>query len=311
MSIPSQPLLQVSDLAKSFGALTAVDGVSFAIAPGEVVSIIGPNGSGKTTTINLLSGELRPDRGRIAIGETVITGRTPDAIARAGIRRTFQNGRVFGNATVEENVLVGQTPLVRASAPLARIRTLPVLRWIALIAETVLAIVGTPAQRREEADLQARVTTQLERFATRLTARRNDPAATLSYANRRRTEIARALASDPRLLLLDEPTAGMNVSETKEVMHQLLDLKAQGQTMVVVEHKLELVMTISDRVIVMDGGRIIAEGTPHEVQNDPAVIEAYLGSRRASVVARTHHIEDVIGSPVPSDPADDGQGGTR
>ena len=139
MSAATTPLVRVTDLAKSFGALAAVDGISFHVAPGEVVSIIGPNGSGKTTTINLLAGELRPDRGNVVLGRTDIAGRTPDVIARAGLRRTFQNGRVFGNATVEENVLVGQTPLVRASAPLPRLRRIPVLRWIALIVETVLA----------------------------------------------------------------------------------------------------------------------------------------------------------------------------
>lgn len=147
--------------------------------------------------------------------------------------------------------------------------------------------------------MDERVTHQLERFGDRLTPRRLHNAATLSYANRRRTEIARALVSSPRLLLLDEPTAGMNMSETAEVMEQLLALKASGQTMLLVEHKLDLVMTVSDRVVVMDSGRIIAEGTPSQVQDDPRVIEAYLGTRRASRLRKGADIEQLTeGDPL-------------
>lgn len=287
-------VLEVTALSRSFGAVKAVDSSTFHVDEGEVVSIIGPNGSGKTTTINLLSGELKPDSGSIRHRGRELAGRTSDAVARAGLRRTFQNGRVFANATVEENVLVGQAALARATAPLPRLRAIPLVRWIPLVVETLLAIVGTPAQRREEREMRERAGAQLARFGARLEPRRDHAAWTLSYANRRRTEIARALASDPEVLLLDEPTAGMNTAETKEVMHQLLDLKRAGQTMVLVEHKLDLVMTVSDRVVVMDGGRVIAEGTPAEVQTDERVIEAYLGSRRGKIAARTHDVEQAV-----------------
>ncbi|MGV8847903.1 ABC transporter ATP-binding protein, partial [Tessaracoccus sp.] len=246
-----RPVLEVLGLTKRFGSLTAVDDSTFTIGEGEVVGIIGPNGSGKSTTINLISGELGPDTGRVLLDGNDITGASPDVVAWAGARRTFQNGRVFGNATVEDNLLVGQASLVRAVHPFARLRRFSVLRWVSLVAEVGLALVPSRGRRAEAAEMDVRVTLQLERFGDRLVPRRLHNAATLSYANRRRTEIARALSSSPRLLLLDEPTAGMNTSETTEVMEQLLDLKAQGQTMLLVEHKLDLIMTVSDRVVVM------------------------------------------------------------
>jgi branched-chain amino acid transport system ATP-binding protein len=274
-----ETVLTVTDLRRTFDGVTAVDGVSFDIDPGEVVSIIGPNGSGKTTTLNLVAGLLRPDAGTIELGGSRIDHATPEQIADAGLGRTYQNGRVFGGLTVAENVEVGMHPRLTAARPFRGLLRFPVLRWVPLLAELVLALVPTPAVRRERREIAEQVDAQLRRFSERLAPRHDEPAYRLSYANRRRTEIARALAADPRLLLLDEPTAGMNPTETAEVLDQLLALKAAGQTILLVEHKLDLVMTVSDRVLVMDDGRLIAQGAPAEVRSNPAVVEAYLGRR--------------------------------
>ena len=277
-------ILSVSDLRRTFSGVTAVDSLSFDVGPGEVVSIIGPNGSGKTTTLNLISGVLRADSGTIELDGRRIERASVEQIAEAGLARTFQNGRVFAGLTVAENVEVGLHSTLTAARPLRRWSGYPLLRWIPLLAELALALVPTPAVRREREHITGEIDEQLRRFSERLTPRREDPAYTLSYANRRRTEIARALALRPRLLLLDEPTAGMNQTETAEVLRQLVALKAAGQAagqaILLVEHKLDLVMTLSDRVLVLDDGKLIAQGTPAQVRNNPAVIEAYLGRRR-------------------------------
>jgi len=273
-------LLSVHALSRHFEGLKAVDGISFSVARGEVVSIIGPNGSGKTTTLNLVTGALRPNDGTITLDGERIERADSARIAEHGIARTFQNGRVFATLSVADNIEVGLHSTLRAHRPFRRLSNVFGLRWIPLLAELYIAIVGTPASRREQAHIDEVVEAEIDRFEARLGPRRDDPAYSLSYANRRRTEIARALALAPKLLVLDEPTAGMNPSETSEVLAQLLELKAAGQTILLVEHKLDLVMRVSDRVIVMDGGRIIAEGRPDEVRRDPAVVEAYLGRRR-------------------------------
>jgi branched-chain amino acid transport system ATP-binding protein len=276
----SEPLLEVQSLERHFAGLKAVDGISFSVGRGEVVSIIGPNGSGKTTTLNLVTGTLRANGGTISLDGRRIDREDSAKIAWHGIARTFQNGRVFATLSVADNIEVGLHSTLRANRPFNSLSNTFLLRWVPLLAELYVAIFGTPASRRERKEIDAAVETEIHRFEERLGPRRDDPAYSLSYANRRRTEIARALALKPKLLVLDEPTAGMNPFETGEVLQQLLDLKAEGQAILLVEHKLDLVMSVSDRIIVMDSGRIISEGRPDKVRQDPAVIQAYLGRRR-------------------------------
>jgi len=261
--------LDVRLVSRSFGGVRAVRAVDLTVGQGEFVSIIGPNGAGKTTLFNLIGGQDVPDEGTIALDGVSIAGLAPEQIASLGLARTFQHGRVFATMSVRDNVLVGAHHRIRAARPR--------LPGLGAVAEFAAALLRPPAVVREEHALRQDAERIVAMFGDRLTPRLDQPAYSLSYANRRRVEIARALALHPRLLLLDEPTAGMNETETAEMADIIAGLKAGGQTVLLIEHKLDLVMRLSDRVIAMDDGAVIASGAPDSVRNDPAVIEAYLG----------------------------------
>lgn len=259
-------LLETKGLSKDFGGLRAIDSLDFHIEEGEIVSVIGPNGAGKTTFFNVITGFHPPDEGEIFFDGHNLAGLFPDQITKLGIARTFQTVRLFFNMTILENAMVAQHCRTRSG-----------------IISTILQL---PGFRREEQRIREKAEEALSFFGPRLTGFRFDqPAMSLSYANRRRLEIARAMATEPKLLLLDEPTAGMNPRETQEMTELIGKLRDEKHyTIIFIEHDMRVVRGVSDRVVVLDYGRKIAEGSYAEISQNERVLEAYLG-RKATQAA--------------------------
>jgi branched-chain amino acid transport system ATP-binding protein len=256
-------MLQLRGLSLAFGGLSVLQDLEIVVNKGEIVSVIGPNGAGKTTLFNVITGLYKPDAGEILFDHQNIAGMSPDRINKLGIARTFQTLRLFLNMSVKENVMAVQYGRTR-SGPLR-------------------SMLRTPGMRREEREINRRAEERLAFFGERLMGYRWDqPAYSLSYANRRRLEIARATATQPKLLLLDEPAAGMNPTETQEITGLIGQLREEGgYTILVIEHDMHVVEGISDRVVALDHGVKIAEGSFEQVATDERVIEAYLGLRTA------------------------------
>ena len=269
--LAGRPILTAENVTKVFGGLVAVEDITFQIPERGIVSIIGPNGAGKTTFFNMLTGLYRPTYGRISFNGRNVTGRRPDLIMKDGVARTFQNIRLFATMTALENVMVGQNSRMRAGLFGSIFRIPRVRREEKAVedkARETLSYVGIPESQHEQMSVN------------------------LSYGDQRRLEIARALASDPKLLLLDEPTAGMNPQESAELTGFMRKLRDErGLTILLIEHDMQVIMGVSERITVLDHGQQIAEGTPEEVRTNARVIEAYLGKQGEREAGATRRLD--------------------
>ena len=276
MTVTNSGTLVVDKVSRSFGGVVAANALDFAIAKGEFLAVVGPNGAGKSTLLQMISGIVRPQQGEIRLGERRIDRLRPEQINALGISRTFQTSRVFPMLTIRDSIMVGaQVGLIGGGrAP----------RRYGPAGELVSALFRLPGYRARVAAAESRAEEVMKMFGDRLWPRRDDQAFSLSYANRRRLEIARALVQDPDILLLDEPAAGMNPTETAELAEVLAELRSRrpGMTIVMVEHKLQVVRQLAERCIVMAQGAVIVDDTPAGALEHPRVIEAYLGTRRSA-----------------------------
>ena len=291
--------LEVDHVNVHFGGLKAIDGVTFRVRPGEFIGIVGPNGAGKSTLIQTITGFVRPSAGRILFNGERLGGLSPEIVAARGVARTFQTSRVFPALSIEDSVLVGTQRTLIGGGRTPR-------RFGALL-EPLAALAGLPAYRRAEREARVRAEETMRLFGDRLWPRRASPAHSLSYANRRRLDIARALASRPDLLLLDEPTAGMNPTESHELADLLIELRRSfpAMSIVMVEHKLDIVRRLAERTIVMGHGKVIVDDTPDRAFAHPDVTTAYLGRSAGTVPATVAagHLQHGPDRPMPGEAA--------